>query len=136
MPGHGELEVHECLYGQAVHVEDALAQIEQKKRGDNADHSQHCGDGQHKPHVPGFGLVSIQDVVIGDRQNRPVVKQRDHHDHDRRYGIEIEDQDGQRHEEQHAQRLSDAVDGVAVHALEDAAALFDRVDDHGETGGE
>jgi hypothetical protein len=129
MPGHGSFRYISVWTVQAVHVEDALAKIEQRKRGDNADDSQHGGDAQHAPHVPGFGLVSVVNVVVSDRQNGSIVKQRDHHDHDRGDGIEVEDQDRQRHEEQHAQRLRDAVNGVAVHALEDAAALLDRVDD-------
>ena len=93
MSGHGKLKVHQCLDGQAVHVEDALAEIEEKKRCGNADDSEHGGDGEHQPHIPGFGLVSIQDIVISDRQNRSVIEQRNHHDHDCRYGIEIEGQD-------------------------------------------
>ena len=66
----------------------------------------------------------------------PSLSKRQHHDHDRGEGIEVENQDCQRHEEQHAQRLGDAVDGVAVHPLEDAAALLDRVDDHRQAGRE
>ena len=60
-------------------------------------------------------------IVIGDGQDGAVVEQRQHHDHHRRQRIEVEDQDRQRHEQQHAQRLGDAVDRVAVHPLEDAA---------------
>lgn len=57
-------------------------------------------------------------VVIGNGQNDAVVEQGQHHDHHGRQRIEAEDQNSQGHEQQHAQRLSDAVDGVAVHALE------------------
>ena len=35
---------------------------------------------------------------------------------------------------QHAQRLGDAVDGVAVHPLENLSALLDRIDDHRQAG--
>ena len=73
-------------------------------------------------------------VVIGDGQDGAVVEQRQHHDHHRRQRIKVEDQDRQRHEQQHAQRLGDAVDRVAVHPLEDLAALLDRVDDHRQAG--
>ena len=73
-------------------------------------------------------------VVIGNGQDGAVVEQRQHHDHHRRQRIKVEDQDRQRHEQQHAQRLGDAVDRVAVHPLEDTAALLDRVDDHRQAG--
>ena len=35
---------------------------------------------------------------------------------------------------QHAQRLGDAIDRVAVHALENLPAFLDRVDDHRQAG--
>ena len=85
-------------------------------------------------HVPGLGLILVMNIVIGNGQDGAVVEQRQHHDHHRRQWIKVEDQDRQRHEQQHAQRLGDAVDRVAVHPLEDAAALLDRVDDHRQAG--
>ncbi len=69
-------------------------------------------------------------VVIGDGQDGSVVEQCQHHNHHRSQWIEVKHQDRQRHEEQHAQSFGDAVDRVAVHPLEDAAALLDCVDDH------
>jgi hypothetical protein len=57
-------------------------------------------------------------VVIGDGQNGAVVEQGQYHDHHGRQRIEVEDQNSQGHEQQCAQRLGDAVDSVAVHALE------------------
>ena len=130
MSGHRELQVHESLNVQSVEMEDALSEIEQTERSDNSDDSQHRGDCQHEPHVPGFGLVLVLDVVVGDRKDGSVVEQRDHDNHDGGHRVEIEDQDRQGHEEQDAQRLRDAVDGVAVHPLKYAATLFDGVDDH------
>jgi hypothetical protein len=67
MAGHGELQIHECLGMATIQMEDSFGKIKQAKRGDNANRSQHGGDGQHQPHIPGFGLVSVQHVVIGDR---------------------------------------------------------------------
>ncbi len=75
-------------------------------------------------------------VVIRDGQDGAVVEHGDHHDHHCGHGIEVKHQDRQRHEEQHAQRFGDAVDRVAVHPLEDTAALLDRVDDYRQTGGQ
>ena len=130
MPSHRKLQVHQGLDVQTVKVKNALAEIEQTERRDNPDESQHCGDCQHEAHVPGLGLVFVLNIVIGNRQNGPVVEQGQHHDHYRGEGIEVEDQDRQRHEEQHPQRLRDAVNGVTVHPLEDAATLLDCVNDH------
>ncbi len=64
-------------------------------------------------------------VVVGDRQDRAIVEQGQHHDHHGRQRVEVEDQDCGRHEQQHAQRLGNAVDRIAGHALENFAALFD-----------
>ena len=114
-------------------MKDPLAEIKQAEGGDDPDESQHRGNPQHHAHVPGFRLVLVFNVVIGDGQNRAVVEQRQHHDHHRRQGIEVENQNCQRHEEQHAQGLGDAVDGITVHPLENAAALLDRINDHGQT---
>ena len=75
-------------------------------------------------------------IVICDGQNRAVIEQRQHHNHDGRQRIEIENQNRQRHEEQHAQRLSDAINRVTVHPLENPPALLDRVNDHRQTGRE
>ena len=136
MPGHRKLQVHQCLDVQTVEVKDAFAEIEQSKRSNNPDDSQHCGDCQHEPHVPGFGLVLVEDVVISDGQDSSIVEKRQHDDHHGGEGIEVEHQDGERHEEQHTQRLRDAVDGVAVHSLKDSSAFLDCVDDHRQAGGE
>ncbi len=81
-----------------------------------------------------FGLVLVMNIVIGDGQNRAVVEQRQHHDHHRRQRIKIENQNRQRHEQQHAQRLGDAVNRVTVHPLENSPALLDRVNDHRQAG--
>ncbi len=73
-------------------------------------------------------------VVIRNGQDGAVVEQRQHHDHHRRQWIKVKDQDRQRHEEQHAQRLGNAVDRVAVHPLENSPALLDRVNNHRQAG--
>ena len=65
-------------------------------------------------------------IVVGDHHDRQVVEQREQHHHDRGDRIEIEDQNARRHEKQKPHGLSDAIDRVAVHALEDAAGLLDR----------
>ena len=67
-------------------------------------------------------------------RGRAVVEQREHHDHHCRQRIKVEDEDGRSHEQQHAQRLGDAVDRVAVHPLEDTAALLDRINNDRQTG--
>jgi hypothetical protein len=67
-------------------------------------------------------------VVVGNGENCTVVEQCDHHDHHRCHRIKIENQDCQRHEEEHAQRFGYAVYGVAVHPLEDSAAFLDSID--------
>jgi len=63
-------------------------------------------------------------VVVGDGQDRAVVEQRQHHDHDRGHRVEVEDQNGQGDKQQHPplQGFRDSVDRVTVHPLEDLAA--------------
>ena len=74
-------------------------------------------------------MILVTNIVVGNRENGPVIEQREHHDHHRRQGIEVEDEDGRRHEQQHAQRLRNPVDRVTVHPLENPAALLDRIND-------
>ena len=107
-----------------------VAKVKQPERGDRADETQHRGDPKNQAHVPRFGLVPVGDIVVGDGQDRAVVEQRQHDDHDRCQGVEVEDDDRQRHEQKNAQRLGDAVDRVAVHPLKNLPALLDRIDDH------
>ena len=130
MAGDRQQQIHHGLELRAVDVEDSVAEIEQSEGGDRADEPEHRRDRQNHAHVPGFGLVPRAHVVVGDRQDRGVVEQGEHHDHDRGDGKEVEHDDRQRHEQQHAQRLRDAVHRVAVHPHEDFAAFLDRVDDH------
>jgi hypothetical protein len=85
-PGHRQHQIHQRLQLRAVEVEHAVAEVEQAERGDRADDAQHRGDAQNQAHVPGFGLVLVMHVVVGDGQDRAVVEQRQHHDHDRRDG--------------------------------------------------
>ncbi len=115
-------------------MEDALTEIKQAKRSHHSDNAQHRGDPEHQAHVPGLGLVFVMNVVVSDGQDGSIVQQRQHHDHHRCQRIEVKHQDRERHEEQHAQRFCDAVDRVAVHALENAPALLDCVDDYREAG--
>ena len=68
-------------------------------------------------------------IVVSNGQNGAVVKQCQH-DHHRCQWIEIKDQNGQRHEKQHAQRLGNPIDRVAVHSLKNFSALLDRIDDY------
>src|SRR5579872_7139312 len=102
----------------------ALSKIEEAERGYDADNAQHGRDPQHQAHIPFLGPVAVMHLVIGDGENGPVVEYGDHHDHHRGYWIEVKYEDGQRHEEQHAQGFGNAVDRVAVHPLEDPAALL------------
>ena len=132
MTGYGQLQIHERLDAVAVQMKHPLPQIEQTKRRDYPDNAEHGRDPEHQPHVPGLGLVFVMHVVIGDGQNGAIVEQGHHHDHDRGHRVEVKDQDRQGHEKQHAQRFGDSVDRIAVHALEDAAAFLDCVDDHGQ----
>ena len=134
MSGDRQLQVHQRLDVSAVEMKYALAEIKQAKRGHDADDAQHRGDPQHQAHVPGLGCVLVMNIVVGDGQYGAIVEQRQHHDHYRGQRIKVEDQDRQSHEQQHAERLGDTVDRVAVHALEDTAALLDRVDDYRQAG--
>ena len=135
MSGHRQHQVHHRLQLRMVEVEHLVAQVEQAEGGDGADDAEHRGDPEHQAHVPGLGLILVANVVVGDGQDGAVVEQRQHHDLHRRHGKEVEDQDARRDEQQHPQRLGDAVDRVAVHPLEDLPALLDRVDDHRQSGG-
>ncbi len=54
------------------------------------------------------------------------------HDHHRRQRVEVEDQDGQCHEQKDAQCLRDAIHSLAVHALENLLAFLDGIDDDGQ----
>ena len=80
-------------------VKHAVAKEKQAKRGDRADKTQHRGDPQNQAHVPGFGLVPVADIVIGNGEDRAVVEQRQHHDHDRGQRIKVEDDNRQGHEQ-------------------------------------
>ncbi len=115
-------------------MKDTLTEIKQSEGGDDPDDTQHRGNPQHQTHVPGLGLILVMNVVISDGQDGSVVEQRQYHDHHRRQWIEVEHQDRQRHEQQHAQRLSNTVDRIAVHPLERFSALLDRVDNHRQAG--
>ena len=102
MPRDRELEIHQRLDVRTVEIEDALTEIEQAEGGDDSDDAEHGRDPEHEAHVPGFGLVPVAHVVVGDGQDGAVVEQRDHHDHDRGHGIEVEDENRECHEQQHA----------------------------------
>ncbi len=134
MPGHREFQVHHRLRVPAIEMKHPLGQEEQAECRHHSDHAQHGGDPQHQAHVPGLGPIAVMHIVVGNRQDRGIIQQRDHHDHDGRHGVEIEHQDRQRHEEQHPHGLGDPVNRIAVHALEDPATLLDRIDDHGQPG--
>ena len=134
MSSHGQFQVHQRLDVRMVEMKDALAKIEQAERGHDPDHAQHRRDPQHQAHVPCLGLFLVLNVVIRDGKNGSIVQHGNHHDHHCGHGIKIKYQDRQRHEEEHAQRFGDAIDRIAVHPLENAAAFLDRVDDHREAG--
>ena len=110
---------------------NAFTQVKKSKRSDDTCNAQHGGNTQHHPHIPSFGLARITDAVIGNRQYGAIVQQCQQHDHHRSYGVEVENQDRKRHKQEHPDRLRNAVDRVAGHALENLAALFYGVDDHG-----
>ncbi len=130
MSRHGQLQIHQRLDVRTVEMKDALAEIKQAEGGGDPDNAQHCGYPQHHVHVPGLGLVFVMNVVISDGQDCAVVEQRQHHDHHRSHRVKVKDQDRQGHEQQYAQRLGDAVDRIAVHALENFPALLYGIDDH------
>ena len=136
MSGDGQHEVHQGLHAGVSEVEDAVAQVEKTEGSDRSKYAQHGGDPEHQSHVPGFGSVSVVDLVVRDRQDGAVVEQRKHHDHDGGQRVEIENEDGEGDEQQHPQGFGDAVDRVAVHPLKDLAALFDRVDDDRQPRGQ
>ena len=121
-PGHRQQQIHQRLQLRMAQVKDAVTKVKEAKRGNRADQAQHRRDPQHQAHIPGLGLFLVMNVVIGDRQNGSVVEHRYHHDHHRGHWIEIEDQDRQHHEQQHAQCFGDAVDCIAVHPLDRSCA--------------
>ena len=133
MSGHGQLQIHHGLGVRAVEMKHALCEVKQAKCGDHTDDSQHCGDAENHAHIPRFGLILIMNIIVGNGENCAIIEQRQHHDHDGRHRVEVKNQNRQRHEEQHPQRLGDAVDRVAVHPLEDLAALLDRINDDGQS---
>ena len=114
-----------------VEVKYAFAQKEKTKRGHDPDDAQHGGYSEHQAHVPCLGFVRVVNVVIRDGKDGSVVEHGDHNNHHCGDRVEVKNQDRQRHEEQHAQRFGDAVHGIAVHPLEDAAAFLDRINDYG-----
>ena len=134
MPGHGQFQIHQRLDVVAVKVKYALAQVKQAKCGHHSDDAQHRGDPQHQAHVPGLGLILVMNIVIGDGQDGAVIEQRYHHDHHRGDRIEVKHQDRQRHEQQHTQCFGDAVNGVAVHPLENFPTLLDGINNHRQAG--
>ena len=111
-------------------MKNTVAEVKQPECGDRADETKHRGDSKNQAHVPCFRLVPVGDIVIGDGQDRAIVEQCQHDDHDRRQRIKVENDDRQRHEQKYAQRLGDAVHRIAVHALEDLSALLERIDNH------
>jgi hypothetical protein len=76
------------------------------------------------------------DAVAGDGQYGPVVQESEQDDHDSRDRAEIGDKNGEGHEQKDANRLGNAVSSAACHSPEDLAALVDRVDGRGKTGGQ
>ena len=74
---HGHLQVHHRLDVRMVEMKNLSAKVKQAENGDGADDAQYRGDPQHQAHVPGFGLIPVINVVIGNRQDRAVVEQRD-----------------------------------------------------------
>ena len=107
-------EIHHGLDLRALDVKDAVREVKQSKRRERPDDTEHGGDSQNSAHVPDFGLVPVDDVVVCDPQDGGVVEQRQHDDHDCRQWIEIEDDDRQRHEQKNTQRLGDAIDRVTL----------------------
>ena len=106
---------------------------EQQEAGDQARQTPSAtGDGENPVHVPAHRSVGDRRVVVGDHHDRKVVEHRQQNDHDRGDRVEVEDDDRQRHEQQHPDRLGDAEGGVAGHPLEDAPRLLDRRGDDRE----
>ena len=69
-------------------------------------------------------------ILANTKRSAPnVIEQSQQDDHQRGDEIEIEHNDGQRHEEHNAYGLRDAEDRLALHALESDACLFDGVVD-------
>ena len=73
-------EVHHGLQLWPTEVEHPIAQVEDAKGGDRSDETEDGGHTEHDAHVPGFGLITVADIVVGDRQDRSVVQQRQQHD--------------------------------------------------------
>ena len=115
-------------------VKDAIAEVEHAECGHRADDTENRGHPENDVHVPGFRLIPVANIVVSDGQDGRVIQQGQHHDLNGSHWEEVENQNHQRDEQQDAKGLGDPVDRVAVHPLEDLAALLDRIDDHGQTG--
>ncbi len=66
MTGYLQVEIHQGLDMGAVEMEDALTDIKEAKRGDDADNAENCLYAQNGAHIPRFWLVPVDDIVIGD----------------------------------------------------------------------
>lgn len=62
-------------------MKQPFAKIKQTEARDDPYEAQHRGDPQHYAHVPAFRLILVMNVVIGNRKDRAIVKQRQHHNH-------------------------------------------------------
>ena len=102
----------------------------QSEAFENAVATKDRGNGQHPRHIPFDRARCEWGVVVSDHHDGQIVEERQQHHHDRGDRIEIEDQDAGRHEQQEAHGLCDAIDRIAVHALENAAGLLDGRGDH------
>jgi len=74
-------------------------------------------------------------MVISHREDGNIIEQRQQNDHQRRNGIKIKNQNGQRHEQHNTDGLGNAQSGVALHPFKGNPRLLDRLVNHRQTGG-
>ncbi len=132
MPGDRQFEEDEGLNAAHVELHHIVREPQQQQGFAHADQPQHRGYRDDAPHVPAHRLRIDRSAVVGDGHDGHIVEKGQQNDHHRSDGVEVVGQHGRHHEHHDANGFSDAVDGVAVHALENAPRLFHRLDDGGQ----
>ena len=134
VPGDQQLEEHEALNDGPGQVKVFLRDPEKAECRDNSHHAENRADGEYAFHVPAHRAWSHDGVIVCDHHDREVIEDRDEHDHDRGYRVEVEHHNRERHEEQYADGFGYPVDCIAVHALEDLARFCNGSGDYREAG--
>ncbi len=134
MARHRHFQKDIGLYLGNTQLQPVHRQVQHEK---TAQRSYHAHDGRHGDdpvHVPAHGFRVQPGVVVSDGHNGHVIEERQQDDHDRGDRVEVEHNHRQHHEDHDADGLGDTVNGVGIHAFEDAPGFLDSADDGGQTG--